>query len=293
MKDTSQVTPSTCPPAEDLSAWHDGEVRNPEIGTHVQACPRCDAVVTFYGRVDAAVRAVMAPPPGLAGRICAACRADTQSTPRVATPWPVTWMRIAAGLAVLAGVTAIALHTWRRDPRSPDAPPESGPSTPLVAVAEPPAHASPAQTPPAPPDPTGASAVQPPGAPIAGSTLALANASGSRPGAAVDGRPAVAIGSVVRHVWVVRDPDACRRALLATLQDDTTTDVLNETVNDDGTVAIDLALPDHRLQTVVDHLATHGAALVSRQFPQPGQAARTHLSGHRVVYQLAMVPPVD
>jgi len=273
-----------CPDVEDLSEVLDGRGSDAAVA-HIGVCPRCQAAVDAYRRIDRLTAAAIAPPPYLAERIKAVCRQLPAERP-MAMPWRVL---TALGYAAAAGVAIVATVAVIRI--------VSGPSTGALTAAAPAPEVAIPVSRPAPELPPGT----PENIPIITSSrvplindphLARANASGGSDMSGVDGgfageRAAVLVPARVRHVWVVKDrlPDEEKR-LIQSLPEGSS---YVQTRSLPGMNSYQVMMPDHRLQTLVDKLGESGWSLLSPAMPQPGEGRSMILTGRAIRYDVDLV----
>ncbi len=294
MKTNSQFSPQ-CPPVEKLSEWHDEKVDR-AVGRHLEECVPCRKVVGDYCLIDRTVRrrTAAAAPADLAARISAKCRELPPPTALQQFWWaPAAW-RAAAALAVLLGIWGAVFYHQREL--------VSGSSVPTLAASQPAAAVpAPVAIPPPPPPPAAvadsapartlspaaamAAANVPPVTALRPGDLSLATAAAGRGPALKQGVPVRQVNAVVHHIWLVDDPRAQIDAILKLLPAN-----LAKAEVDSANQSMTVSLPDNLLQMLVDNLGASGAALVSPEYPQPGESAQTRFSGRRVVYYADILP---
>jgi anti-sigma factor RsiW len=135
-----------------LSAYLDGELPPEDralVAEHLAGCEECSRRLQALGIVDAAARELPAEPPAryfraFPSRVRRRLQGDTRERSWRAPAW--TWAAAAAALlAVVAPLTLMRSHPPAGSPQEEKAPPAPGfASTPLAALPEAPAAASPA-----------------------------------------------------------------------------------------------------------------------------------------------------
>ncbi len=268
---TDRGQPCPCPPQEVLSAWHDGEMKDPQIERHLGECEPCRDLVDYYRRVDLTLSGLMQTDAGLADRIIGKCRCAEQEPPlfsRIFFQAAPALRYAAAGIAVAAVVAALVTTGSRRaslqtaateDPQTEQPTMAHTPSQPALE----PATLLPSDLTPV--------------------STGLAQR-GIRSGLAV-WRPADAgIAGQVSHVWVVKDLQMPQiRHLLQHAFPDESWETCSQANS------LKALIGDHRLQQLVDFMDGQGWALLSPALPQPRMGNQTEFSGRHISYCLNFV----
>ena len=290
---TSANNVGGCPSLEELSAWHDG-MGAAGLTSHVEACSACQQVLASFRRIDAATRRVAQASPDLAERIKERCRVLPKREPLFLVLWNQPLLRWAAAGIVATAALLLAYQRMDAGRTSPAvAANEAAPTSVAASVMV--AENAPPPVPAVPPaqDEGGRTRAGDDGAlvvagsePVRASQITRAAADPSASGA--DGmRQALLVPSRVRHVWVVKDLEAAKKQVLASLPADAS---LSVATAEDGTVSIQALLADRALQSLVDTLDGAGMSLVSPTARQPGRAKDLVVTGRMVRYDLDLVP---
>ncbi|MDT8390691.1 MAG: hypothetical protein RRC34_09320 [Lentisphaeria bacterium] len=267
-----------CPSKEELSNWYDNG-GDDTIKDHLEVCAPCDETVGFYKKVDETVCYVSAAPDYLATDIAEACRNLERET--LAFPLWARLARIAAVAAVVVSVAA-AVHVMTA--------PGDGADTRLVIGGESSGNTE------------------------TGVTLAVDEISlNAKPDTVADLNPVTVtdirpvsinstadmsktqaltrLGDAVRHVWAVDDINLSRVTLLEALPKDVKTHCFSNV--SDEKLTFQAAMSDAQLQNFVNTLQAKGWALVTKDFPQPGEINKLKLTGHSVNYRIDLVKKLD
>lgn len=270
-----------CPSKEELSNWYDNGGDN-TIKDHLKECVPCEETVGFYKKVDETVCYLSTPPDYLASDIAEACRHLEHETLRF--PIWVRLARIAAVVAVVGGV-AVAL-------RIITSPSEYSQGARVVIGGETSKKSSAGMV---------TSAQDKPGA-VEPRTLGGLNAvpaTDIRPvsihstntGGTAATQTLTMLGDSVRHVWAVDNIKSARLTLLEALPNDVTKHCFSNL--SDKTLTFQASMTDGELQTFVNTLQAKGWALVTKEYPQPGEVNKLSLNGHRVNYRIDLVKKMD
>jgi len=203
-----------CPPAEELSAWFDGESSD-SLEPHVRVCSHCQRVVRTYRSIAMVIRTAAQAPDGLPERIINNCRASREES----RPTVITFPRLAATAAAVVLLAGLGVAAWRnletnspegfaarRTPRPPRSPaPAKATESPFSEVAE--GNVTPLPSSPEPPSgrTVYSDQIAPAGTQIAGMSAGSGRIRAQR------------IPDRVLHVWVVQNLEQGRRFLMAHL----------------------------------------------------------------------------
>ena len=297
---TTILPAGACPKAEELSSLHDG-MTLVAIAEHAAACPRCQAILAAYAKLDVMIGQTVAPSADLAAKIKARCLKESRTPQKALVMWPKenAWKLGAAAAATLAvgGLlmvytgesgnlrTANQLAAAHTDELSNNAVMSS--ATPALADTRfniLPAAGS---------NGTNAS-VRTTMKIGAANTADNANAPFRTVGvSAGPGNDAVgtttfpAIGDAVQHVWVVKDvkeaTDLFRQCMPR--HHSQITDV-----SANGQVMFRVVVSDRDMQSFVNRLNNAGLSLVSPALPQPESGQPLQILGKPVLYTVELVP---
>lgn len=267
-----------CPSKEELSNWYDNG-GDEQIKDHLEECVPCEETVGFYKKVDETVCYLSTAPDYLASDIAEACRNLEHET--LVFPVWIRLVRIAAVVAVVGSVAA-AVHFMTSpggdtDPRivTGGEPSENTAPGVIIAVKEDPLNPEPGTV----------------------SDLNPGNITDIRPVSLNSGtgsgtiQALTQIGDAVRHVWAVDDIKLSRMTLLEALPKDVSKHCFTNV--SDEKLTFQAAMSDAQLQSFVNTLQAKGWALVTKDFPQPGEVNKLKLNGHPVNYQIDLVKKSD
>lgn len=268
-----------CPSKEELSNWYDNG-GDESIKNHLQECVPCEESVGFYRKVDETVCSSSVAPDYLAADIAEACRHLEHET--LVFPFWVRLARVAAVIAVVGSV-ATALHIMT-------SPGEDAHGGRIVTVGESPGNVSPGVTVSA-NEPSGQQEPETIGSLHTVSTADIRPVSVNANRDSGSGDALIQLGDSVRHVWAVDNIKAASTSLLEALPNDVSKHCFSNLSRE--TLTFQAAMSDVELQSFVNTLQARGWALVSKDFPQPGEIKKLSLNGHRVNYQIDLVKKVD
>ena len=111
MDEKNSILSSTdCPSVEELSLFLDVP-SDDLIAEHVAACEKCQAILAAYDQIDRIQQECSAAPDDLIERIQSLCRQqNVPAKPLIRYPSAASWLRMAAGLAILASVAGILTY---------------------------------------------------------------------------------------------------------------------------------------------------------------------------------------
>lgn len=295
------VSANDCPTQEQLAEFFEGGGGSCS-DAHVVSCPRCQSTLTAYRLLDQAVQRAADPPTALAERIKQRCAGLSWEQARPATDaWTSRvlalprWFRPAPRYAVAWAAILVLLFTvaW-----------------PLLKSGAPTGGGAVANVPPFTGGASGAQgrvgeAADGPGAAAASWTLYprdggnVIDPAGSLSRVGTDGatlspasatppefRARTVVPSRVRHVWMVDDLGQAESMLRASLPATASCAVVEV---GPSTASYNVFLSDHRLQGLVDRLASMGFPLVSASVPQPGKGDRLLMTSRTVRYDVEFV----
>lgn len=246
--------PSACPGSDDLSAAVDGSVPE-EIAVHLETCAQCQRDLATLRRLDAVLRAHLAPPPGLADRIRQRVHEAAAATPPVVAArwWLSPLLRLAAAVVITAAAVAFLARLLKSG---------AGPGENTIVETK---------TFPNAPEPT----------------IRRVSADPRRAPVQADGsvRAPQNLPRAIRHVWTVGNAADQRDRLQAMLPKGS-----YEVGTAEGNTVFTVRLTDRDLQTLVDRLAADSTwQLASPDLPQPRKPGSVALTGHDVHYSLVLV----
>jgi hypothetical protein len=270
-RETTQM--GSCPSAEELSAWLDGESAVGINPSHIDSCPNCQYRLGFYRQADQAISRGSLPPADLADRISLHCHSQSVRPKILAFP-TFRILRYAAGISLL-GLLGIMLI-------------KSPPSrqTEALALGEP-AAASPAfpqltfTTPVSQPSASPFNETRQPTQYVSASAVASASLTDSAPALH---REQTRLKNQIHHVWVM-PPENCqplKQALERALPE-------GQWKTDQNSLSLQVELADNRVQDLVNYLQANGGALISPDLPQPQSARETIFTGQPTSYRMTMV----
>ena len=121
-----------CPTGEQLNAWYDSELQDPEIEAHVRECPRCQKLIESYKSIDLDItdsfESSWDPAMGVRIRNGSISRIRRQRQQRRKVFF---WVRIAACVAFMGAAIAVVFHL-RRARRPDKIEDDGGHTTPLT-----------------------------------------------------------------------------------------------------------------------------------------------------------------
>ncbi|MGI5924349.1 MAG: anti-sigma factor family protein [Lentisphaeria bacterium] len=305
---TTAPLKKNCPSVEELSQFMDltvADLSQPQwdvVASHVKECAACRNKLAAYQRLDQAIEAALAPPPGLAERIKAVCRdGNAREMIRPFPWWRKGWGKAAIAAAVLAfaGLTAININNLDGDKAMLSAAPQGASrqsaapavaeSSRLLEVASAvPMVASAPQTSNSDADADGSLYERGKRASSVNSQdLRMASMGGKAQTASANSVKYL-LPDRVRHVWTVDDL-ACSRQRLADASVAMNAPVAWSNDGERGRLMAVLRLTDGELQQLVDRLGDGHWALVSPYLPQPNAPDLVHLTGKRLLYEIILV----
>ncbi len=283
MDDKNSILSSTaCPPVEELSLFFD-EPSDDQIAAHVATCGKCQEILAAYDQIDRIQRDRAAAPKDLNERIKQLCRQQsTLKKPLIRYPGSASWLRLAAGLAVLASAAAVLTHIAGHATQEPESTLASQAFSPSAGGEQ-------------------LSKVEKilPGEVFSLTdqmrlqgnieTDSLQNVSTApRINTLSSARRKFRIGSQVEHIWLVDNLQTGKQILHEmaaeadcplTWQADESTDALKAILS--GT--------DKNIQNLVNTLKDRNWVLLSPAWPQPHAENRALLTGNQIQYQATIV----
>jgi len=286
MKEGMQVVVS-CPPNEDLSAFHDEALRDVQIEEHVVECDDCRGALKTFAVIDEAVQAMGMAPGDLVTKISGHC-ASLSPKPLLFRVLAFSFWRNAAAAAAVI-LAAVAIHYTVSS---------STPASSQVVTTPPTTPGGPALFPsvgavkPLPKPPQLMARI--PERPREGRTLSpvqltRTNASSGGPQGAVPfvgGARKLLVPPRVRHVWVVDDVAGASAFLRGSLPEAVS---CTTTAAEEGKASLQVLLTDEQLQSLVDRLAEAGWPLLSPGVPQPRRGTDLILSRNVVRYDVDLL----
>ena len=287
-----------CPNADELSALHDS-MGTATTAKHVAACPRCQAMLAAYAKLDAMIGRTAAPAADLAAKIKARCLKESRTPQRTFVMWPKenAWKLGAAAAATLAIGGLLMVYTGESEnmrganqlaaAKTDDPSNHAVISSAAPTLAETRVNILPAA------GPNGANAQVRAMAEMASSSnpdnapfRSVGVAAGQGNDAAGTATFQV-IGDAVQHVWVVADVKAAANIFRHCVprHHSPVTDI-----SANGRILYRVVVSDRDMQAFVDRLNDAGLSLVSPTLPQPGAGQSLQILGKPVLYTVELVP---
>jgi len=280
---TSILSSAACPPVEELSLFFD-EPSDDQLAAHVAACGKCQAILAAYDQIDRIQRERATAPDDLNRRIQSLCRQQSApKKPLIRYPGASSWLRLAAGLAILASAAGIFTYVTGHGTHQPEA----------VLARHP---VSPAN------EDEPLSKIE---QVLPGEVFSLTDqmrlqgnidtdslqsvSTAPRINTASAGRRKYRIGNQVEHIWMVDDLENGKQMLhqLAASTDCPLTWQKHESAN--SPLKAVLSGTDKSIQSLVNTLKDKDWVLLSPAWPQPHAENSALLTGNQIQYQATLV----
>jgi len=279
----SILSSAPCPPVEELSLYLD-EPSDDLIAAHVAACEKCQAILAAYDQIDRIQRERSVAPDDLSERIQKLCRQQRALTkPLIRYPGAASWLRLAAGLAVLASAAGILSYIAGHGTHKPNSALASHPLAPAM-LNEPLSKIEQV---------------------LPGEVFSLTDqmrlqgnidtdslqsvSTAPKINTASAGRRKYRIGNQVEHIWMVDDLENGKQMLheLAASTDCPLTWQKHESAN--SPLKAVLSGTDKSIQSLVNTLKDKDWVLLSPAWPQPHAENSALLTGNQIQYQATLV----
>jgi len=270
---------ASCPSVELLSIFLD-EPSDLRVAAHVSCCAKCQAILADYDQIDRIQRERSAAPADLSHRIQQLCRQQAlPKKPSIQYPGMHSWLRLAAGLTILATAAGLLTYIAGGDPIKTDS---SLAATPPV-LGE---HLSKVEQ--ALPDEMFSLTDQ---MRLQGNIEAdtLHNVStGPKVSTTSSSLRKFRVGSQVEHIWLVDSLPASKQSLQQ-LAAAANCPLTWQEKDGSETITANISGSDTNIQSLVNTLKDREWVLLSPAWPQPHAESRTVLTGNQIQYRATMV----